>query len=138
MSLDHNLSNQNHRLQDAGNFPKVVLLDTTNLCNLRCSMCGHRVMTRKKGIMAPVLARKVIDEISEEDKSVRLWMVFFGEALLLKERLYPLIAYAKAKGLEDVVLNSNGNPLDIEAAGRLIDSRLEAIYIGIDAFSPET
>jgi MoaA/NifB/PqqE/SkfB family radical SAM enzyme len=113
-------------------------VDTTNLCNLKCSMCGHRIMKRKKGIMDPALCHKIIDEIAEEDKSVRLWMVFFGEALILKERLYPLIMYAKDKGLEDVVLNSNGNLLDATAAKRLIESGLDGIYVGIDAISPKT
>ncbi|MBI4690942.1 MAG: SPASM domain-containing protein, partial [Nitrospirae bacterium] len=49
-----------------------------------------------------------------------------------------MIAYAKSKGLTDVVLNSNANLLDSDAAKRLIESGLDAIYIGIDAFRPET
>jgi len=125
------------RLKDAGDFPKVILIDTTNYCNLRCSMCGHRLMTRKKGTMDIKLFRKIIDEIAEKDKSVRVWMVFFGEALLLKDKLYPLISYAKDKGLKDVVLNSNGNLLDEKVCLGLIKSGLDAIYVGIDAFSSE-
>ncbi len=126
------------RTEDPGDFPRVVLIDTTNLCNLRCSMCGHAQMTRKKGIMAPEMCRKVLDEVAERDKTIRVWMVFFGEALLIKNRLYPLIAYAKSLGLEDVVLNSNGNLLDEAASVSLIEAGLDAIYVGIDAFTPET
>jgi len=104
-------------------------------------MCVHKDMIRKKGIMPWNLFTKIIDEIAETDKNVRVWMVFFGEALLLKRRkpsIFDMIAYAKNKGLTDVVLNSNGNLLDHEAAKGLIESRLDAIYIGIDAFKPET
>jgi radical SAM protein with 4Fe4S-binding SPASM domain len=129
------------RLKDAGFFPKVVLIDTISYCNLRCSMCVHKEMIRKKGIMPWGVFTKIIDEIAEVDKNVRVWMVFFGEALLLKRKkpsIFDMIAYAKSKGLTDVVLNSNGNLLDHKAAKGLIESGLDAIYIGLDAFKPET
>src|SRR4030042_3274098 len=129
------------RLQDTGNFPKVILIDTVSYCNLRCTMCVHKEMTRKKGIMGWDLFIKIIDEIAETDKGVKVWMVFFGEALLLKRRkpsIFDMIAYAKSKGLTDVVLNSNANLMDEKASKRLILSGLDAIYIGIDAFKPVT
>jgi len=129
------------RLADAGSFPKVVLIDTISFCNLKCSMCVHKDMIRKKGIMPWSLFTKIIDEIADVDKNVRVWMVFFGEALLLKRKkpsIFDMIAYAKSKGLTDVVLNSNANLLDHKAAQGLIESGLDAIYIGIDAFSPAT
>jgi len=129
------------RLEDAGDFPKVVLIDTVSYCNLKCSMCVHKKMKRKKGIISWALFTKIIDEIAEVDKSVRVWMVFFGEALLLKRKkpsIFDMITYAKSKGLTDVVLNSNANLLDEGASRELIRSGLDAIYVGIDAFKPET
>jgi radical SAM protein with 4Fe4S-binding SPASM domain len=129
------------RLEDAGDFPKVVLIDTISYCNLKCSMCVHKEMKRRKGIMPWNLFAKIVDEVAETDKNVRVWMVFFGEALLLKKRkptIFDMIAYAKGKGLTEVVLNSNANLLDESAAKELICSGLDAIYIGIDAFKPET
>lgn len=120
-------------------FPSVVLVDTTSFCNLRCSMCGHRVMKRKKGRMSRELFDKVVDEIAEVNPAARLWMVFFGEALILKKvGIYDMIAYAKRQGIRDVVLNSNGLLLDEEATARLIEAGLDKIYVGIDAFSSQT
>lgn len=129
------------RLEDAENFPKVILIDTVSYCNLECSMCVHKEMTRKKGAMTWEVFRKIIDEIAEVDKNVRVWMVFFGEALILKNRkpsIFDMIAYAKSKGLMDIVLNSNGNLLDEEVSKKLIESGLDAIYFGIDAATPES
>lgn len=129
------------RLKEAGDFPKVVLIDTISFCNLKCSMCVHKEMKRKKGIIPWDLFTKIIDEIAEIDKSVRVWMVFFGEALILKRKkpsIFDMIAYAKSRGLTDVVLNSNAILLDESAAKGLICSGLDAIYIGIDAFQPDT
>ncbi|MBI4678142.1 MAG: radical SAM protein [Elusimicrobia bacterium] len=129
------------RLASSGEFPKVVLIDTVSHCNLKCSMCVHSRMTRKKGIMPWGLFTKIIDEVAREDPGARVWLVFFGEALILKNTkpsIFDMIAYAKKAGLRDVVLNSNANLLDAAAARRLIASGLDALYIGIDAFSPET
>jgi len=129
------------RLSDSGVFPKVVLIDTVSLCNLRCTMCVHKDMKRKQGIMPWKLFTKIIDEIVLVNKNTRVWMVFFGEALILsktKPSIFDMIRYAKNKGLRDVVLNSNANLLDARAAKALINCGLDAIYVGIDAFSPET
>jgi radical SAM protein with 4Fe4S-binding SPASM domain len=129
------------RLNDAGDFPKVVLLDTVSFCNLECSMCVHKDMTRTRGYMSEPLFQKIIQEIALENPNARVWMVFFGEALILRRRnptIFDKIRYAKEQGLTDVVLNSNANLLDEEAAQSLIDCGLDAIYIGIDAFTPES
>ncbi|QOX80359.1 radical SAM protein [Trichlorobacter lovleyi] len=129
------------RLTDAGEFPKVVLIDTVSFCNLACSMCVHPEMTREKGVMSWKLFTKIIDEVADEDKNVRVWMVFFGEPFILKNRnpsIFDMIRYSKDKGLTDVVTNTNANLMDEDASRRLIESGLDAIYIGIDAFSPES
>ncbi len=122
-------------------FPKTILIDTCSYCNLRCVMCPHKNMKRKKGKMEWSLYTKIIDEIATESPSSRVWLVFFGEALILKRRkpsIFDMIRYAKDKGLTDVVLNSNGCLLDRQSGEELLDSGLDGIFIGIDAFNEET
>lgn len=129
------------RIQDSGDFPKVILIDTVSYCNLRCSMCVHKKMTRKKGIISWELLTKIIDEVAAVDKNVRVWMVFFGDPFIIKRRkpsIFDMIRYAKDSGLTDVVVNSNGSLMDEKSARKLIDSGLDAIYFGVDAFNPET
>jgi len=133
--------NASSRGVDAGGFPSVVLLDTVSYCNLRCSMCFHQHMERPKGFMPWELFAKCIDEIADVRKDARVWMVFFGEPFVrrrYKPTIFDMIRYAKDRGLTDVVLNSNANLLDEETARAVIDAGLDAIYIGIDAHSPET
>lgn len=128
------------RLEDSGDFPKVVLIDTVSFCNLACSMCVHPNMTREKGIMSWELFTKIIDEVAAEDKNTRVWMVFFGEPFILKNRnpsIFDMIRYAKDKGLTDVVTNTNACLMDEDVSRKLIEAGLDAIYIGIDAFSQE-
>ncbi|MBV8723313.1 MAG: radical SAM protein [Candidatus Eremiobacteraeota bacterium] len=130
-----------NRSSESGGFPSVVLLDTVSYCNLKCSMCFHKKMQRPKGFMPWELAKKCIDEIAQVNPGARVWMVFFGEPLVrrrYKPTIFDLIEYAKVRGLTDVVLNSNANLLDGPTARAVVDSGLDAIYIGIDAFSPDT
>lgn len=137
----YNAQKMQGRLHDPGDFPKVVLIDTVSMCNLKCSMCVHQHMKRKKGVMKWDLFKKIVDEIACENKNTRVWMVFFGDPYVIKNKkpsIFDLIKYAKDKGLSDVVLNTNANLMDREAARRTIEAGLDALYIGIDAFTPDT
>lgn len=118
-------------------FPQTILIDNISYCNLRCSMCPHRFMTRKKGKMSWELYKKIVDEIAEKNLDVRMWITFFGEGLMFVD-LPQRVRYAKEKGLHDVVLNSNGNLLNYNIASELVKAGLDAIYVGIDAFKKET
>jgi radical SAM protein with 4Fe4S-binding SPASM domain len=98
-------------------------------------------MTRKKGHMKWPLFTKIINEIAAENPQSRVWLVFFGEPLILKKTtpsIFDMIRYCKQEGLANVVLNSNGNLLDIESSSKLLDAGLDELYIGIDAFSKDT
>ncbi|MFZ2969789.1 MAG: radical SAM/SPASM domain-containing protein [Minisyncoccia bacterium] len=120
-------------------FPKTVLVDTTNYCNLNCSMCARKFMSRKKGFMEENLYRKIVDEIASVNKNVRLWMNFYGEGLAIKNAgLFNWISYAKSKGINKVLINTNGMLLDEECARKLVECGLDEIHIGIDAFTEET
>lgn len=127
------------RTEDSVYFPKVILIDNTNRCNLRCAMCIHQDLTthRKSQSMEMSLFKKIIDEIAAERPTARVWMIFCGEPCLAKD-MPERIAYAKNKGLTDVVLNSNGVLLTPEKAKAFIDAGLDAMYVGIDAATRES
>lgn len=123
-----------------GEFPFQVLMETTSYCNLRCVMCSRKHIKMKLGIMDENLKKKVIDDIAENDANTRFWFCYFGEPLLLKTRnsFFESIKYAKSKGIKTTIINSNANLLDKEAVKKLIENGLDEIYIGIDAFTPNT
>jgi len=127
------------RIEEAVDFPKVILLDNTSACNLRCSMCDHRNITkyRKIQMMDMGLYKKIIDEIAVEKPSARIWEIFFGDPFLCRD-MPERISYAKDKGCEDVVLNTNGVLMKAEWSRQYIEAGLDAIYVGIDAANKET
>jgi len=127
------------RTHEAIGFPSVVLIDNCNACNLRCSMCDHPNMKqyRKVEIMDFGLYRRLIDEIAREKPDARVWEIFFGDPFMCRD-MAKRIAYAKEKGLQDVVLNTNGVLMSADRAKGLIQAGLDVMYVGIDAFTAET
>ncbi len=127
------------RIVESKDFPVVILIDNCNCCNLQCTMCDHKNMTKYRpfGIMDFRLYEKIIDEISVENPKARVWEIFFGDPFLCPD-MDGRVKYAKDKGLEDVVLNTNGVLMDEEKAEALIRAGLDAMYVGIDAFKEET
>lgn len=119
-------------------FPPAVIVETTNYCNLKCTCCGQSTMTRKKGFMSLSLYKKMIAEIAEENPNIDLWMIFYGEPLVIKYKIVYLIDYAKKKGLQNVFMNTNGILLDEEISEALIDSGLDKVVFSLDAYYEET
>lgn len=127
------------RIEDAGDFPAVVLIDNFNGCNLRCSMCDHKNMTRYRSVrkMKWDLYAKIIEEIARENPGARVWQIFFGDPFLCSD-MPGRIRFAKEKGLRDVVLNSNGVLMTPEKSLAVIEAGLDAMYVGIDAATRQT
>ena len=119
-------------------FPKQIVIETTTRCDLKCTMCAHRIMKRPKGRMEMPLYKKIIHEIAEEAPDTEVWMTFYGEALLLGYRLFYQIWYAKQQGLTNVVLNTNAQTMNAEKREWLLDSGLDVLIFSMDAFSKET
>jgi MoaA/NifB/PqqE/SkfB family radical SAM enzyme len=79
---------------------------------------------------------KIVDEIALENPHIRVWEIFFGEPFICKD-IAERVKYAKDRGLTDVVTNTNGVLMTDERARKIITAGLDAIYVGIDAFSKE-
>jgi len=127
------------RTQEAVDFPEVILIDNCNACNLRCSMCDHKNMKeyRKVQIMDLGLYKELIDEIAIENPNARVWEIFFGEPFMCRD-MAKRIRYAKERGLNDVVLNSNGVMMSEKRAQAVIQAGLDAMYVGVDASTAQT
>lgn len=127
------------RTAEAEDFPRVILIDNCNACNLRCSMCDHQNIKkfRKIQLMDFQLYQRLINEIARENPGARVWEIFFGDPFLCRD-MAQRIRYAKEQGLKDVVLNSNGVLMTKRRARAVIEAGLDAMYVGIDAATEET
>lgn len=115
------------------NFPRVVALESSSLCNSRCSICAHQFLTRTAGIMSFDLFKAAADECARHP-ATKLYLSGFGEPFL-DPALGEKIDYAKGKGLW-VGLVTNGSLIDDQIARELVRAGLDELNISIDGFSP--
>ncbi len=115
-------------------FPPVVMIEPTNICNLKCPLCpsGNGTLKRKKGYMDFSTFKKVIDEIKYRSFMVVLWNQ--GESYLNKDFL-KMVEYASDSGLFTLASTNANVDLEIEET---IQSGLDSIIISLDGTTQET
>ncbi len=131
-------------LAEAGERPDHPLhldVDVTTACNFRCPMCpagatGHIFPGFTKGLF---LDRKLYSQALTEGAgfglpALRLGLT--GEPLLVPD-LAGWVAEARAAGLLDISLITNGRLLTPAVSRRLIEAGLTRLMISVDAAGPQ-
>lgn len=117
-------------------FPFHLDVESTNACNLRCTMCPWDFTTEKVGYMDWNLFTRIIDEGAKYGlASIKL--CHRGEPLL-HPQLPQMVAYAKNKGILEVQFNTNGLTLNRGKTDGLLDAGLDRIIFSVDGASKET
>jgi len=124
----------------APKFPPMLIVETTNYCNLSCIHCPQSTLTKKAGykhgFMDFDLYKRIINEASLYKKVIL--RPFGGGEALIHPDLPKMVRYAKEKGIESIWLNTNGLLLTSEKSKALLDAGLDRIEISIDATTEET
>ena len=116
-------------------WPAIVQIESTNLCNAKCVFCPRDEMHRRQGVMDMDLFKKVVDECAALGIThVRVHN--YGEPFLDKQ-LVEKVRYAKERGIAEVGMISNGSLIDESIAQGMIDAGLDAINISVDASGKE-
>jgi pyruvate-formate lyase-activating enzyme len=121
-------------------YPKTVILETTNACNLRCKMChvwGEGV-TRKRevGFIAEHIWKGAIDELSHWDESVNIALHGAGEPVLHTDFL-KVLSYAASKKNLAVGFLSNGSLWSKEIVKAVLDTDVAWIGFSVDGTDAE-
>ena len=120
----------------AKRWPDIVQIESTNLCNAKCVFCPRDEMHRRQGVMEMDLFRKVVDECAALGIThVRVHN--YGEPFLDRQ-LVEKVRYAKARGIAEVGMISNGSLITEELARGMVEAGLDAINISVDAAGKET
>ena len=118
-------------------FPFYLMLEPTNLCNLKCPLCptGKGTLMRQNGLMDFSVFKAAIDELGYY--LLELNITNYGEPFI-HNRLFEMIAYIKKKGIK-VSVGTNGHYLDDEdKAKKLILSGVDEIYVSLDGTDQES
>ncbi|MBF0479366.1 MAG: radical SAM protein [Candidatus Omnitrophica bacterium] len=119
-------------------WPLLVDLELSSICNLLCPMCPTRTedfqKKRNKKFMETSLAKKIIDEVSGHIFSLRLSWI--GESTLHPD-LLDIIRYAKSKGIQEVCFLTNGSRLDLAYFKKLTEAGLDWMTLSVDGVGAE-
>ena len=119
-----------------GMFPKLVDIELTNCCNMRCTMCptGRGTTNRTTGYMDNRLIEKILVELSQFKTPIRL--IRWGEPLL-HPAIYDIIRRAKELDIA-VHLNTNGLNLSPSISKSLIAAGLDSIKISMQGYDRQS
>lgn len=120
------------RLRVVSKYPTHLDIESTNACNLSCTMCMRGAMTDKVGMMDWKTFKSVF--LDAHPVSVKLnWR---GEPLLHPD-IIDFIYYAKTK-CNEVSINTNGILLTSSMANELANAELDWLIISVDGATKHT
>ena len=117
-------------------FPIHLDVEATSHCNLLCTMCPRTDMVNDGSFWKIEhtdfeLYKRLIDEgVTKGLCSVKF--NYLGEPLMNRE-LFKWIAYAKEKGVIDVMFNTNATMLNETNARKIIASGLDKLFFSFDS-----
>lgn len=116
-------------------YPFLMMIEPTNICNLRCPLCitGSKLMTREDGLMGLDNFKKLIDEMGRYLVHLTLWSQ--GEPFVNRQ-FVEMVRYASDRGIKTMT-STNGHFL-IENAENIVSSGLSTLIIAVDGASQET
>jgi radical SAM protein with 4Fe4S-binding SPASM domain len=122
--------------------PFIVFVDPASACNFYCPFCptGHRDMIdetgRYQGVMKLPLFKKIIDDLAEFKKPIKVLRLYKDGEPFLNKNLPEMIRYAKESGyVEYIDTTTNGSLFSPERLKAVIDAGLDKINISVDGMN---
>lgn len=119
--------------QHVGEYPLLVDIELSSLCNLKCPMCYTITDEFKRKVRTQLmdinLFKKIVDEIAGKVPAVRLSLR--GEPTLHPEFI-SCIRYCKEKGIKEVSFLTNAAKLNKEYFIQVAEAGADWITISID------
>ena len=125
------------RLPVVWGIPPIVMVEPTNICNLKCPMCpsGNGDMARPRGRLDLENFKKLMNDIGPYVYQIQFWNQ--GEPFLNKQFL-DMVAYAKRFGVMTQT-STNGHFIrSLSDAKAIVHSGLDQIIFSLDGTNPET
>ena len=107
-------------------FPEAFSIETVNICNAKCWFCPQPDHERTKGYMEFEIFKKIIDEISQNIKSVKSIALFMDGEPTLHKKLIKFLIYAKSKKIKNIYLSSNMEFFNEKLINSLFENKLDA------------
>ena len=114
-------------------------IETTNACNLKCKMCFRNALAEKKEFKQGFIELAFFSDLIDQAIDLNVCSVKFnylGEPLLHPD-VVKQVAYAKKRGVIEVMFNTNAVLLTAEMSRQLLDAGLDSLFFSVDSPYPE-
>jgi radical SAM protein with 4Fe4S-binding SPASM domain len=125
--------------------PFLVFLDPADICNFQCKFCptGNRALIKKisrnSGLMDFDLYKKIIDDLCEFEKPVKVLRLYKDGEPLLNPKFADMVRYAKERGCAlQVDTTTNASLLNPPKNIELIEAGLDKIHISLEGLSDKS
>jgi len=117
-------------------IPKIIIIEPTNICNLKCSCCpqGNSDEGREKGFMSRETFTTVLNNIDLPIKEICLYL--HGEPMLNKDLDFFVSQIESLKGVIATIF-SNGYNIDIELLKKILKYKKVIFSFSMDLSSKE-
>lgn len=112
-----------------------VYVEVTNKCNLTCSTCMRNVWDVKFGHMTDETFERILTGLGDRADTPEIFFGGYGEPLS-HPKILDMVERAKGAG-HRVSLITNGILLTDQVVERLIDLKLDMLWVSLDGASPE-
>ena len=109
------------------NFPKCVVVELTNTCNMNCDYCPRHHLDMKPGFMDVNLFKLIIDQCSEHSCDV---IPFWRGEMFLHKDINELLTYA-VYSVPNVYIATNGSRWSTSAIPQDTFARLKSISVSL-------
>lgn len=115
---------------DVKPLPRILMIEPTNACNLKCAMCYVQRQTIKNHYLSLSDFQNIINQFPEIRELI---FCGIGEPLLNRD-IFDMINVAKKKGVEFINLITNGKLLNEQVIQKIIISGINRIQVSIHSF----
>lgn len=124
--------------------PFVLFVDPASACNFQCTFCptGDRDLIKStgrwQGRLDFELYKKVIDDLGEFDRPLKVLRLYKEGEPLLHTRFADMVRYAKESGhVQYIDTTTNGHLLTPDKVGPILDAGINRINNSVDGMSDE-
>lgn len=126
------------KIEEQSTFPKVLNIETTNVCNLKCPMCPRTTLMDRPAVhMEMATFEKIVEEAAIYGVGA-VWLHVFGEPILHPNIGEMIRLLKKHDNIKNVGLSSNCNLLTEERSRIILEAGLDRIILSLDAVDKMT
>lgn len=113
-------------------FPRVVRIEPSSLCNLRCSHCPTGTVDMKRGLMSEEVFNRILEQLEENLADIKVVVMYHGGEPLMNSQFSHMVSKIKSMGIPYVKTVSNGMLLNNELIQEITSSELDYIEFSLD------